>query len=249
MAISKLNPHSENFLACNSEDIGKYVLLPGDPGRVPKIAEYLDETRMVGRNLEFTTYTGMLLGEKVSVTSTGMGCPSTAIAVEELVNLGAEVLIRVGTSGLMQKFMEPGDLVVAWGSVRDEYTTQQYAPLSYPAVADLDVTMALSQTAKENDLRHWVGMVQSKDSFYGEHEPDRMPVGSKLSDNWQTWIKAHVLCSEMESSALFVLSRMMNVKAGCILVAGSTLLDLDNLLKTAIGAVEYLIKKEKGQIS
>lgn len=244
MESKTLIPRFDNLLSCKKCDIGKYVFLPGDPSRVPKIAEYLENAVLVSKSREFTTYTGLLLGKKVSVTSTGIGGPSTSIAVEELIHLGAKVLIRVGTSGLMQKYMQPGDLVITWGAVRDEYTSQLYAPLSYPAIADLQVTLALAQTAEELKLRHWVGLSQSKDSFYGEHEPGRMPVKTKLIENWQTWIKANVLCSEMEASTLFIVSRMMGVKAGGIMVAGSTLQDLDNLLKTAINAVKILINQE-----
>jgi uridine phosphorylase len=243
-----IEPRSQNLLTCQPGDIGKYVLLPGDPGRVPKISEHLENANMVASNREFTTYTGTLLGEKVSVTSTGIGGPSAAIAIEELIHLGAKVLIRVGTSGLMQKYMEPGDLVVAWGAVRDEYTSQQYVPLSYPAVADLEVTLALVKAANSFGLRHWIGVSQSKDSFYGEHEPTRMPVKEKLLENWQAWIQANVLCSEMEASILYVVSRMMNVKSGGVMVAGSTLQDLENLIKTAIGAVEILIQQERERV-
>jgi uridine phosphorylase len=249
MRILSIEPHSDHLLSCYSGDIGRYVLLPGDPGRVPKIAEHLDNAKAVAKSREFTTYTGTILGEKVSVTSTGIGGSSTAIAVEELVHLGAKVLIRVGTSGLMQKYMQPGDLVVTWGAVRDEYTSQQYAPLSYPAVADLEVTLALADAARNLGLRYWVGVSQSKDSFYGEHEPKRMPVMNKLLDNWQAWTKANVLCSEMEASVLFVLSRMMNVKSGGVMVAGSTIQDLENLIKTSINAVERLIQQERERVS
>jgi uridine phosphorylase len=249
MAKYSLEPHSDNLLSCQPGDIGQYVLLPGDPGRVPKIAEYLDNAKLVSKNREFTTYTGTIINEKVSVTSTGIGGPSTAIAVEELIRLGAKVLIRVGTSGLMQKYMIPGDLVIAWGAVRDEYTSQKYVSLSYPAVADLEVTLGLVAAAEKLELRHWVGVVQSKDSFYGEHEPDRMPVKHQLQENWQTWIQSNVLCSEMEAAVLFVVSRMMNVQAGGVMVAGSTVQDLENLLRTAVSAVEILIQQKRERIS
>lgn len=248
MGYSSLETRSDNLLSCQPGDIGRFVLLPGDPGRVPKIAEYLDNAEMIAQSREFTTYTGTFQGEKVSVTSTGIGGPSTAIAIEELVHLGAKVLIRVGTSGLMQKYMQPGDLVITWGAVRDEYTSQQYAPLSYPAVADLEVTSALVDAAKNLGLRYWVGMSQSKDSFYGQHDPKRMPVKDHLLENWQALIKTNVLCSEMEASILFVLSRMMNVKAGGVMVAGSTIQDLENLLKTSITAVGTLIQQERERV-
>ena len=241
----KFVEHGDFYIACRADDIGRYVLLPGDPGRVPVIAQYLDGAEKVASNREFTTYTGALLGEKVSVTSTGIGSPSAAIAVEELARMGAEVFIRVGTSGLMQRFMETGDLVIAWGAVRDEYTTQQYLPLAYPAVADMDVTLALSQAAEQLGLKNFVGTVQSKDSFFGEHEPKRMPAGKRLLERHDAWQKAGVLCSEMEASTIFVLSRMLGKRAGGVMVVGSSDQDLDNLIRTAIGSIEILIRQER----
>ncbi len=245
MSDKPVEHRGPNHIACRADDIGRYVLLPGDPGRVPTIAQYLDGAEKVASNREFTTYTGALLGEKVSVTSTGIGCPSAAIAVEELARMGAEVFIRVGTSGLMQRFMGTGDLVIAWGAVRDEYTTQQYLPLAYPAVADLDVTLALSQAAEQLGLTKFVGTVQSKDSFFGEHEPKRMPVGKRLLERHDAWQQAGVLCSEMEASTIFVLSRILGKRAGGVMVVGSSDQDLDNLIRTAIGSIEILIRQER----
>src|SRR5262245_37468136 len=115
----------QHHIHCKPGDVGRYVLTPGDPGRVPLLAAFLDDAQPVASHREFTTYTGSLLGEKVSVTSTGIGCPSTAIAIEELAAIGADTFIRVGTSGPMQPFIRPGDLVITSGAVRDEYTSQQ----------------------------------------------------------------------------------------------------------------------------
>ena len=240
MSESEVMYHIE----CRAGDVGRYVFLPGDPGRVPLIAAFLDDAQEVANHREYTTYTGTLLGEKVSVTSTGIGCPSTAIAIEELAQIGADTFIRVGTSGMMQPFMEQGDLVITWGAVRDEYTSQQYMPLEYPAVADVDVTLALRQAARQRGVRHHVGLTQSKDSFYGQHEPERMPVAGQLSERWNAWIKGGVLCSEMEASTLFVVSRILGKRAGGIMIAGGTSDSLDTLLGTAVEAVKILIEKE-----
>ena len=226
--------------------IGRYVLLPGDPDRVPMIAEHFENAREVGRIRAYCSYSGTIRGETVSALSTGMGGPSTAIAVEELAQLGAEVLIRVGTSGTMQKFMDATDLVVAWGAVRDEYTSQQFLPLAYPAVANPQVTLALSAAAKELGHRHHVGVVQSKDAFYAEHQPDRMPVKHQLEQNWFAWRKAGVLCSEMEAATLFISAHTLGLKAGGIMVAGPSKQSLQNLLATAVRAIEILIAAEKG---
>ena len=158
-------------------EVGRYVIMPGDPGRCEKIAEYLENPVLVASNREFTTYTGMLDGEKVSVTSTGIGGPSAAIAMEELVRCGADTFVRIGTCGGMQPEVKSGDIVIATGSIRMEGTSKEYAPIEYPAVASLEVTNALVQAAKEDGCTWHTGVVQSKDAFYGQHEPEAMPVG------------------------------------------------------------------------
>ncbi len=154
---------------------------------VPLIAEYFDEPRQVAYHREYNVYTGTLLGEKVSVCSTGIGCPSTAIAVEELAAIGADTFIRVGTSGPVQPFIEAGDLVITWAAVRDEYASQQYLPLAFPAVAGADVALALRTAARRRGGRYPVGVSHSKVSFFGQHEPTRMPVGG---GRWAAGCKA-----------------------------------------------------------
>jgi uridine phosphorylase len=246
--ITKEQHISHGLIGCPPGSIGRYVLLPGDPSRVPMIAELFEDAKEVSRTREFCAYTGTLRGEKVSAVSTGMGGPSTAITVQELAQLGAQVMIRVGTSGAMQKFMEATDLVITWGAVRDEYTSQQFLPLSYPAVADPDVTLALSTAATKLGYRHHIGISQSKDAFYAEHQPERMPAKHKLEQNWFAWRKAGVLCSEMEAAVLFITAHMLGVKAGGIMVAGPSKQSLQNLLKTAVLAIEILIGKDRGDM-
>jgi uridine phosphorylase len=236
-----------HYIACRAGDVGRYVLLPGDPGRVSLIAARLDDARPVASEREFTTYTGTLLGERVSVTSTGIGCPSTAIAIEELAMIGADTFIRVGTSGIMQPYMRRGDLIVTWGAVRDEYTSQQYMPLAYPAVADLDVTLALREAARRQGVRHHVGLTHSKDSFYGQHEPQRMPVGQQLQERWNAWVQGGVLCSEMEASTLFVVARVLGKRAGGVMIAAGTADSLDALIAVAVEAVKLLITRDRTQ--
>lgn len=226
-------------------DVGRYVLLPGDPGRVPRIAVHLEDARLVAQHREYTTYTGTLLGEKVSVTSTGIGGPSTAIAVEELVAVGADTLIRVGTSGSMQDFVQPGDLCIAAAAVRDEGTTQQYVPLAFPAVADMDVTLALRDAAQRRGLRHHVGVSHSKDSFYAEVTPERMPIAPRLRDRWRAWVRAGVICSEMEAAALFVVSQVLGVRAGAIMLAITVGEPQDDLILTAVEAVRILVERDR----
>lgn len=197
-------------------EIGRYVILPGDPKRCSKIAAYFDDAALVADSREFVTYTGTLCGERVSVTSTGIGGPSAAIAMEELANLGADTFIRVGTCGGMQTEIESGDLIIATGAVRNEGTSREYAPLEYPAVADLAVTNALVKSAETLGFCYHTGVVQSKDSFYGQHSPEKMPVSYELLEKWEAWKRMGCLASEMESAALFTVASYRHVKCGSV---------------------------------
>ncbi len=199
---------------CVPGDVGRYCLLPGDPGRCASIAALLDQPRHIGMNREFNVYTGSLLGRMVTVCSTGVGGPSAAIAMEELHRLGADTFIRVGTCGGIDLQVRSGDIVVATGAVRFEHTSLEYAPLEFPAVADLDVTNALRESARDLGKRVHVGVVQCKDSFYGQHDPQRMPVSRELLDKWQAWKRLGVKASEMESAALFVVAAALGVRCG-----------------------------------
>ncbi|MBQ1372199.1 MAG: nucleoside phosphorylase, partial [Oscillospiraceae bacterium] len=187
-------------IRCVQGDVGKYVILPGDPGRCAAIAALFDDPHQVSQNREFNIYTGSLLGEKVSVCSTGIGGPSASIAMEELHNIGADTFLRVGTCGGIHLKVRSGDIVVATGAIRYEHTSQEYAPLEYPAVANLDVTLALRDAALALGKTTHVGVVQCKDSFYGQHSPHKMPVSCELLNKWEAWKRLGVLASEMESA-------------------------------------------------
>ncbi len=226
-------------------DVGRYVLLPGDPGRVPLIASFLDGARQVAENREHRTYTGMLDGTPVSVTSTGIGGPSTAIAVEELAKIGADTFIRVGTSGMIQDSVLPGHLVVVSAAVRDEGTALHYMPMAFPAVADLDVVACLRQACEVTAAAYHVGVSHSKDSFYGEIEPDRMPLVDMLKERWRCWVKGGVLCSEMEAATLFVIARTLGKRAGGLMVAGGSHDGLEPLCRTAVEGVRLLIQLDQ----
>jgi len=241
-------------------DVGRYVLLPGDPGRSERIAVYFDDPQFVAQNREYTTYTGSLLGEKVSVVSTGIGCPSTAIAVEELIEIGVDTFIRVGTSGGMQLETKTGDVAIVTGAIRDEGTTSHYLPLEFPAVADVDVVYALREGAKKLGLPYQVGVSQSKDSFYGEVESARMPMASHLESRWKAWIEGGAICSEMEASAIFILASIHRVRAGGVMMMvctgeglpddeeGKALFHGDRAIKTVIEGLKILIEMDrKGQ--
>lgn len=201
-------------LNCVKGDVGRYVLLPGDPGRCEAIAKLFDNPVHIGMNREYNIWTGTLLGEKVSVCSTGIGGPSAAIAMEELVQIGADTFIRVGTCGGIHLDVKPGDVVVATGSIRYEHTSMEYAPIEYPAVANFDVTTALKTASEELGYCTHTGVVQCKDAFYGQHSPEKSPVYYELLQKWESWKRLGVKASEMESSALFVIADALNVRCG-----------------------------------
>ena len=238
-------------------DVGKYVILPGDPKRCEKIAKYFDDAKLIADNREYVTYTGYLGGEKVSVTSTGIGGPSASIAMEELVRVGADTFVRVGTSGGIALDVKGGDVVVATGAIRMEGTSKEYAPIEFPAVPDLDIVNALVDSCKEMKLKYHTGVVQCKDSFYGQINPERMAVNYELTNKWAAWKKLGAKASEMESAALFIVASHLGVRCGTVLlVAGNrerVAAGLDNpvsqdtemAIKVAIEAIRKLIKADK----
>ena len=201
-------------IQCVKGDVGRYVFLPGDPGRCESIASHFDNPVHVGMNREYNIYTGYLLGEKVSVCSTGIGGPSAAIAMEELKMVGADTFIRVGTCGGISLDILPGDIVVANGAIRFEHTSMEYAPIEFPAVGDFELTAALKLASEELGYRTHVGIVQCKDSFYGQHSPERSPVYYELQQKWESWKRLGVKASEMESAALFVIAAALGVRCG-----------------------------------
>lgn len=238
-------------------EVGRYVLLPGDPKRCEKIAAYFDEPKLVADSREYVTYTGYLDGEMVSVTSTGIGGPSASIAMEELVKVGADTFIRVGTSGGMDINVKSGDIVVATGAVRMEGTSKEYAPIEYPAVADIEVTNALIQAAKKMDYSYHTGVVQCKDAFYGQHSPETKPVWYELMNKWDAWVRCGCLASEMESAALYIVGSALRVRVGSVLLvmanqerakqnlSNPVVHDVDAPVKTAIEAMRTLIHEDR----
>lgn len=221
-------------------DVGRYVLLPGDPFRTDLIASYFDDAKLVAHNREHKTWTGTLNGVKVSVTSTGMGCPSAAIALEELIKIGADTFIRVGTAGRVcdAAFDETLDGVINTAAVRDEGTTIHYIPIEYPAVADRHVVEALSQSAKELGYNYAEGITQSKDSFFGQHEPENMPAEARLKERWEAWRRGNVMTSEMEAAAIFVISSIRKCRAASIMAYT----DMPKTVEVACGALKKLIE-------
>lgn len=243
-------------LQIRNGDVGRYVILPGDPKRCEKIAQHFDDPKLIADSREYVTYTGYLEGEKVSVTSTGIGGPSASIALEELVSCGADTFIRVGTCGGMDINVKGGDIVIATGAIRMEGTSKEYAPIEYPAVADLDVTIALRNAAKTLGYTFHTGVVQCKDSFYGQHDPQSKPVSYELMSKWEAWLKMGCKASEMESAALFIIAQHLGVRIGSnFLVVGNqerekaglsnTIAhDTESAIKTTVNALRLLIKED-----
>ena len=244
------------------EEVGRYVILPGDPGRVPKIAALLDNPEQIAQNREYNVYTGYLDGEKVTVCSTGIGGPSAAIAVEELVKCGADTSIRVGTSGGMDLKVSGGDLVIASAAVRGEGTTAEYLPVDYPAVADFSVVNALQRAAQITSTdqignKYHIGVVHSKDSFYGEVEPENSPVRDNINYRWNSYLKCGCLTSEMECAAVFAVGIARRVRCGAVLTAlwnverskaglpDNITNDSSRAIKCVVDAIRILIKEDK----
>ena len=241
---------------CVEGDVGRYVILPGDPGRCEKIAALFDNAHFVAQNREYTIYTGTLLGEKVSVCSTGIGGPSASIAMEELHNIGADTFIRVGTCGGIDLDVRSGDVVVATGAIRFEHTSREYAPIEYPAVANFEVTTALVEASRALGKRTQVGVVQCKDAFYGQHSPAKMPVSYELLNKWEAWKRLGVKASEMESAALFIAGAYRRVRVGSLFLVvanqerakkglpNAQVHDTDLAIRVAIDAIRKMIDKE-----
>lgn len=254
-----IHQEEQFHIRCREGDVGRYVILPGDPGRCESIAALFDDAHFVSFNREYKIYTGSLLGEKVSVCSTGIGGPSASIAMYELHEIGADTFIRTGTCGGIKLDVQSGDVVVASGAVRYEHTSLEFAPVEYPAVPDFFLTNALWKAAKDLGYRTHVGVVQCKDSFYGQHSPEKMPVADELLSKWESWKRLGVLASEMESAALFVEANALGCRCGsCFHVvwnqerekAGldqvmST--DTSKSVKTAVEALRAIILSDRSE--
>lgn len=247
----------EFHIKCKKGDIGRYVILPGDPGRVEKIAKYLENVEKVTQNREFNIYTGYLEGEKVSVCSTGIGGPSAAIALEELSNIGGDTFIRVGTATAMDLNVLAGEIVIATGAIRKDGTSKEYMPLEFPAVPNFEVVTALVNSAKKNKKEYKTGIVQCKDSFYGQKSAESMPIRNDLINSWNAYIDGGALCSEMESATLFVVGSYRKVRVGSVIAIVSNqerekrglesqrINDTESAIKVAIDAIKILINEQK----
>ena len=232
-------PELQYHIQLGKGDVGRYVLLPGDPKRCEKIAAHFDNPVKMADSREYVTYTGYLEGEKVSV------------------KIGADTFIRVGTCGGMQIPVKSGDLVIATGAIRMEGTSREYAPIEYPAVADFHMVQALVQAAEKGKYPYHVGVVQCKDAFYGQHEPETKPVSYELLNKWEAWKRLGCLASEMESAALFVVGNYLRVRVGSIFLVvanqeraklnmeNPVVHDTELAITTAVEALRDIIRKDK----
>lgn len=192
------------------------VIITGDPGRVKEIADRLDNPEFVASNREFTVWNGEKNRVPITVCSTGIGAPSAAICVTELAECGAKNFIRVGTCGAMQDHIIPGDLIIPNAAIRGDGTTIEHLPIEFPAVPDFFLTQKLLSSVSSP---FHVGVVQSKDSFYSQHSPDKQPISVHLLQRWDAYIQANCLASEMECSAIFIIAQILGLKAAAVLTA------------------------------
>ena len=255
MALGANEMNKQYHIALAPGQVGEYAILPGDPGRVEEIACRLGDPVFVAEKREYKTFAGNLAGKRVCVTSTGIGGASAAIAIEELIKCGVHTFIRVGTCGGMQLNVLPGDIVIAEAAIRAEGTSDEYLPQGYPACADISVINALQRSAVASGLRYHTGVVHSKDSFYGQTEPDSMPMAEHLKERWSIYIRSGCLASEMETAALFSVGLVRRVRVGCVLtvlwnpelnkagVSQTQYLDNERAITCALGAIETLIKE------
>lgn len=253
-----MNFNSEKMyhIGLTPEQGASYAIITGDPARVEHIAALGNDPVFVAQNREYTTWAITVEGKRVLITSHGIGGPSTAICVEELYRCGVKTIIRVGTCGGMALPVCGGDLVVATAAIRAEGTSREYLPIEFPAVADLRVSNALVNAGRTLSCTVHAGVVQCKDSFYGQHAPEASPVSYELKNRWDAWLKGGCLASEMESATLYVVAASLGIRAGCVLhavwnqereKAGLSNIKSENTemaARTAINTVKALINKE-----
>jgi DeoD family purine-nucleoside phosphorylase len=222
-------------IRCESEDISPYVILVGNPQRAEKMSHLLENPKLVNEYRLLYVYTGYYKGERITIATTGMGAPSTAIVLEELINLGGKVFIRVGSAGGIDPNLNVGDVVVATGSIRDDGTTPNYLRTTFPAVADFDITKTIIEVGKEIKPNLAYGVVISEDAFYIPYSDEEM----------EKFVKAKVKAIEMESGCVFIVSAARGVKAGALFA-----LDGNVYLKSVkpFGAEELFKKAEEDAI-
>ncbi|WP_226040434.1 nucleoside phosphorylase [Natrinema sp. DC36] len=205
---------TQPHLLVDEGDLTDIALIPGDPGRVDRIADHCDESETIAQNREYKVVNATYEGRELTICSTGIGCPSAAIAIEELANVGVETFIRVGTTGALQSEIEIGDMIVATGAAKNEGTSKRYEAVEYPAVPDYDALSALVDSAEANDEDVHVGPIASDDAYYAETD-----------DAVDDWEAANLLSVEMEAAAVFSLARRKGLAAGAICTVDGNLVE------------------------
>ncbi|APW96634.1 uridine phosphorylase [Halobiforma lacisalsi AJ5] len=205
---------TQPHLLVEEGDLNDVALIPGDPGRVDRIADHCDESETIARNREYKVVNATYEGRELTICSTGIGCPSAAIAIEEMANVGVETFIRVGTTGALQSEIEIGDMIVATGAAKNEGTTKRYESVEFPAVPDYDVLSALVDSAEANDEDVHVGPIASDDAYYAETD-----------EHVHDWEDAGLLAVEMEAAAVFSLARRKGLRAGAICTVDGNLVE------------------------
>ncbi|SFS68272.1 nucleoside phosphorylase [Halostagnicola kamekurae] len=205
---------TQPHLLVDEGDLTDIALIPGDPGRVDRIASHCDDAETIAQNREYKVVNASYEGRELTICSTGIGCPSAAIAIEELANVGVETFVRVGTTGALQSDIEIGDMIVATGAAKNEGTSKRYEAVEYPAVPDYDVLSALVDSAEANDEDVHVGPIASDDAYYAETDA--------AVDDWEA---AGLLAVEMEAAAVFSLARRKGLRAGAICTVDGNLVE------------------------
>lgn len=209
-------------IAIGPDDAAEYALIPGNPDRCAKIAAFLDDAEKIAQNREHTTYAGYLEGQRVLVTSTGMGGPSTAICMEELARIGVGTFIRVGTSASTSAAVGVGDIVIPNGAVRMEGTGLHYLPLEFPAVPDFGLVKALEDASIGLGYDSVIGVVIQKDSFYTEIDPETKPVAYELVPKWNAYLAGGAVATDMESATLCLVASSLGLRAATVLVSATS---------------------------
>lgn len=222
----------------SNKDVGKYAFVPGDPGRCELIANYLESPKKIMQNREYTSFEGYLEGQKIIVTSTGIGGPSTAICIEELNKCGVDTFIRIGTCASTNKAVSKGDIVIVNGAVRMEGTGLHYLPLEFPAIPDYTIMKKLEHHALNLGYNTHVGISITKDSFFTQIEPQKKPVAAMLIDKWNAYVKGGAVCTAMEEATLFLVANALSVRAGSVLVSAT---NYENKVSNDISASGYPI--------
>lgn len=238
-------------------EVGRYVFLPGSPERTEKIAAYFDNPKEIAYNREFRTFVGELDGVKVAVTSTGIGGPSAAIAVEELHQCGADTMLRVGTCASTSEKVSLGDVVIPNGAVRMEGVSTHYLPIEYPAVPDFQVVKAVEQAAQKLEFPYNVGVTITKASFYTQTTPETKPVGPELVYKWQAYEKGGATNTSMECSILFLIGASLGIRTSSVMISATNFGEYSNDaedypsgweergIEVGIEAMKIMIRKDK----